>query len=99
MLHQTAEAWLHQIRETDLLARMGGEEFALVLPDTPLEAGRAIGKRLLQAVPAGITASAGIARWYGEDADMLYRRADEALYAAKAAGRAQLAVATDDGED
>jgi PleD family two-component response regulator len=44
--------------------------------------------RLLDTMPAGVTASAGIAQWNGEeDQAMLYRRCDEALYAAKDSGR------------
>ena len=97
MLQQTATAWQAQIRETDLLARLGGEEFALLLPDTALDAGALIGQRLLDAVPDGITTSCGLALWRGEDSTQLYRRADEALYAAKAAGRNQLAIAPDHG--
>lgn len=94
LLRAVADAWVHHIRETDLLARLGGEEFALLLPDTPVNAARAITQRLLDNVPAGATASAGIASWQGEAAEVLYRRADAALYAAKAAGRNQLAVAS-----
>jgi diguanylate cyclase (GGDEF)-like protein len=97
MLQRTATAWQAQIRETDLLARLGGEEFALLLPDTSAEAGQMIGHRLLAAAPEGITTSCGLALWRGEDGQLLYRRADEALYAAKAAGRNQLAVAPDHG--
>jgi diguanylate cyclase (GGDEF)-like protein len=97
ILQRTASAWQAQIRETDLLARLGGEEFALLLPDTTLEGGRLIGERLLTAVPEGITASCGLALWRGEDSTLLYRRADEALYAAKEAGRNRLAVASDHG--
>ena len=90
LLRATAEAWSGQIRETDLLARLGGEEFAVVLPDTPEEAAARIGQRLLDAMPAGTTASGGLALWSGEDLQSFYRRADQALYAAKAAGRHQL---------
>jgi len=97
ILQQTAAAWQAQIRETDLLARLGGEEFGLLLPDTGIEGGVLIGQRLLDAVPEGITTSCGLALWRGEDSTLLYRRADEALYAAKAAGRNQLAVAADHG--
>jgi GGDEF domain-containing protein len=40
-----------------------------------------------------LTASAGVAVWNGEDADVFYRRADEALYGAKEAGRNRFHVA------
>ena len=99
LLRAVAEAWQQQVRETDLLARLGGEEFGLVLADTTDTAARVITQRLLDTVPSKSTASAGIARWRGEDADVLYRRADTALYAAKAAGRDQLVVASTKGDD
>lgn len=94
LLHDVAGAWSQQVRETDLLARLGGEEFGLVLPQTPVDAARAITERLLRVMSASTTASAGLAQWQGEDAEVLYRRADAALYAAKAAGRNRLVVAS-----
>jgi diguanylate cyclase (GGDEF)-like protein len=93
LLRDTVWVWLTHIRETDLLARLGGEEFGLLLPDTPLEPAALLGERLLRHMPSGSTASAGLAIWHGDDADVFFRRADEALYAAKAAGRDQLTVA------
>jgi diguanylate cyclase (GGDEF)-like protein len=99
MLRAVALAWSTQVRDTDLLARLGGEEFAVLLPDTPLESGQVIATRLLGSVPGGVTASAGLAQWDGEDPEALYRRADQALYAAKAAGRNQLSIADDKADD
>jgi len=92
-LRRTAEALGAHIRETDLLARLGGEEFAILFPETDSDGAQIIGQRLLAALPGDITASCGLAQWDGEDADALYRRADEALYAAKAGGRNRLAIA------
>lgn len=86
-----------RLRQTDLAARLGGEEFALLLPDTdgPGAAGlaEALRQRLAQhrdhGLPEGQTASFGVAAFEGgpEGPDGLMRRADQALYAAKARGR------------
>lgn len=86
-------------REVDVAARVGGEEFAVLLPGTSLAGAQAAAQRLcehirtLQVVHEGrtlrVTASAGVAAMEpGVDGlEALLRRADEALYAAKAAGR------------
>ena len=85
-----------QCRQTDLPARLGGDEFALVL-SAPLAVAHQVCNRLRVAVaeratglPADVTIrlSAGIAEATAPcDAVHLFKRADEALYAAKAAGR------------
>lgn len=86
LLRDTTTAWRTQLRAMDLLARTGGDEFVLVLPDCGDEAScRATVDRVRE---AGAAASAGVAVWDGrEDVAELLRRADEALYAAKRAGR------------
>ena len=99
LLQQVAGRMRAAVRETDTLARMGGDEFALVMPAAPgIEAAMTTAQRLLQVVrqpyrlaegPARIGASIGIA-WFGphgKDADELLRNADLALYRAKATGR------------
>jgi diguanylate cyclase (GGDEF)-like protein len=92
-LRAVSVTWEGRIRETDLLARLGGEEFAVVLPETQLAEAEGTAGRLLRELPMDLTASAGVAQWGGEDADSFYRRADEALYGAKAAGRNRFHVA------
>ncbi|MFE1603078.1 GGDEF domain-containing protein [Methylobacterium sp. ID0610] len=86
------------LRSLDAIGRMGGEEFAVLLADTDGPAGMALADRLRLAVaaapiatsqgPLSVTVSIGLAVLRAEDGlpDML-RRADAALYAAKAAGR------------
>lgn len=86
LLIELTTAWRHRLRETDTLARTGGDEFLVVMPDCDLPQARAVAERLL-AVPARVSASAGVARWDGtESADALIDRADGALYLAKQEG-------------
>jgi two-component system cell cycle response regulator len=86
------------LRAEDHLGRLGGEEFLGVLPDTDAEAAAAVAERMRAAVadtvvehegvPLRVTVSIGMATWEDDEApDALLRRADEALYAAKSAGR------------
>lgn len=97
LLRETTAAWRGALRSSDLLSRLGGDEFALLLPDCELSCAEVIAARL-QALTRGgedgVTCSAGIARWErGESATALLARADEALYAAKEAGRGGSVVA------
>ncbi|HEX8104594.1 MAG TPA: diguanylate cyclase [Solirubrobacteraceae bacterium] len=88
LLAATAAAWRVSLRPTDLLARYGGEEFAVLLPHTAIADASAVVERLRAATPMRQTCSAGLVSWDGsEDAAGLVRRADVALYDAKAAGR------------
>jgi len=94
LLADSAAAWREQLRPSDLLARYGGEEFALLLPHVDAPAAAGVLSRLLEQVPRGQTASAGLAEWDGgEPGGMLVRRADTALYRAKRSGRARTVVA------
>ncbi len=89
------------LRAVDVLARWGGEEFVLLLPHCgAVEARRVADKlRALVAEPpfpvAGqVTASFGLAQWQPEEPlDTWLKRADDALYAAKAAGRNRVRLA------
>ena len=88
LLKSAAQAWTDQLRANDLLARYGGDEFAIVLTDCPLERAEEILGRLRRATPQGLGCSAGVASWKkGEQASNLISRADQALYAAKRGGR------------
>jgi two-component system cell cycle response regulator len=76
------------LRAEDQLGRLGGEEFLALLPETGARAAHRAAEHMRENVAAtGVTISVGWATWGGEDPDELLRRADDALYAAKAHGR------------
>ena len=89
------------LRSFELLYRLGGEEFLIVLPGSSLPEGRAIAERvrvgLEDARPGGlaVTASFGVAAGAGAEAvfEPLFRTADGALYEAKRAGRNRVVAA------
>jgi len=98
-------------RETDVVSRFGGDEFALVLPDTGREGAFAVGERIRERIAAHVfldgegfgtrlTCSVGVATLpdSAESADGLIHAADQAMYAVKAAGKngIQAAVAPAD---
>jgi diguanylate cyclase (GGDEF)-like protein/PAS domain S-box-containing protein len=94
-LRQLAERMRASTRATDVIARLGGEEFAWLLPATDAEGARALAdrlRRLIAGTPFGIagtrTISGGVAQLgTGDDGAALLRAADARLYAAKASGR------------
>ena len=88
LLKETAAAWRDQLRTGDVLARLGGEEFGLLLRDCDPEIATEVTDRLRRSVSENWTCSAGIAVGRpGETAEEIIARADVALYEAKAAGR------------
>lgn len=111
--HNTGDDVLKQLvgvisdgtRDEDLLGRLGGEEFALILPETDLERAGILANRLREAVKRlsfstetgefGISISVGISRPEAMDPDILpaLERADKALYEAKRNGRDRVETA------
>ena len=87
------------LRSSDVIGRYGGEEFVLILPETPLEGARQIAERLREAValapvifdttPIRVTISMGVTEYQADmdDYATLTHQSDVALYASKGAGR------------
>jgi diguanylate cyclase (GGDEF)-like protein len=106
LLKEFADVVRRVARGTDIVARYGGDEFVIVLPQTDLPAGLAIGERILSAVASTrfcpttlrlrLTASVGIATSCDIDpvnrATEMLRLADTALYAAKRDGRNRVRI-------
>ena len=108
--HQAGDQVLRQVggvisasfRQADVYGRLGGEEFAVLLPNTTLETAQGIAEQLITAIAGlasepvqGLTASLGVATTRNPDQDLhsLMNSADKALYRAKAMGRNQVVVA------
>jgi diguanylate cyclase (GGDEF)-like protein len=88
LVKETAARWRSELREVDLLARLEGVEFAVVLPSCGLGEAVEVVDRVRGATPRDQTASAGVARWDGEEpSELLLLRAQDALAAAKSSGR------------
>ncbi|WP_458525268.1 diguanylate cyclase domain-containing protein [Onishia taeanensis] len=104
MLRGVATVLATSIRDGDLVGRLGGEEFMLLMRATTLDAARRVTERLRMAVasfqlpvdhhaPLSVTISLGFTLGgKNDDADSLYRRADRALYAAKHRGRNRVEI-------
>ncbi|MDB5862315.1 MAG: hypothetical protein JWO70_121 [Betaproteobacteria bacterium] len=103
MLVQCIQA---QLRETDIVARYGGDEFVLLLPETTSIGAEKLAVRIRQRVEAAVlatrddpvssTVSIGLASYpeHASDLDTVMERADQALYTSKTAGKNRVTVAT-----
>jgi diguanylate cyclase (GGDEF)-like protein len=98
LLARIAAGWQSELRRGDFLARLGGEEFGLLLPGADRLTAERVVERLRRSMPDEETCSAGIALMIEDDqADQLVGRADKALYEAKASGRDVAVVMISDG--
>jgi diguanylate cyclase (GGDEF)-like protein/PAS domain S-box-containing protein len=95
VLRTVARILAKNLRSTDVAGRWGGEEFMIICPATNLESAMVLAELIRlriedhdYAMPGKVTASMGVAAYSADtDPDTLVKLADEALYAAKAAGR------------
>lgn len=103
VLRHLAQVAQSEVRDIDTIARLGGEEFALLMPDTPLEVACQVVDRVRERLAHSpthhdglaitVTLSAGVSAWEaGDTPDTLLARADGALYQAKAAGRNRVTI-------
>jgi diguanylate cyclase (GGDEF)-like protein len=104
-LVRVARVLRHELRESDTAARIGGDELVALLPQTGIAAAAQVAERIRRAVAGDpgeppVTVTIGCAAASGPRSQLgrLLRAADQALYAAKAAGRNQVFVARRDGE-
>jgi len=102
VLAEAADRVRSVVRSADIACRVGGDEFAVILPESALDDADQLYRRLLEAIssrPIGgagkLQISAGIAELRsGEDANRFFQRGDDALYQAKEAGKGRVAAAS-----
>lgn len=105
-LRHVASLWRDQLRDVDLSARIGGEEFVALLPETPLPQAEGVAERIRATIAATALSTEGVAVMHltislgvaallpGETLTDLMRRADQAMYRAKHSGRNVVRSAT-----
>jgi len=104
LLCAVCDSFREQLRASDSFARIGGDEFAILLPDTSMEIAAQVGERLIEQAAQlkvgpveGISFSVGIAAYEPRNkhsVDDLFQRADDALYESKRGGRGRISLAS-----
>ncbi|BBP45784.1 hypothetical protein THMIRHAS_11570 [Thiosulfatimonas sediminis] len=99
VLQNIAKILTKQLREIDILTRIGGEEFVIILPLTQVDQAKDVAERHRSAIAKGdfvcgkVTASFGVTQVHPDDNNsLLYKRADQALYLAKQNGRNRVEI-------
>ncbi|MBM4352339.1 MAG: diguanylate cyclase [Deltaproteobacteria bacterium] len=103
VLRQVAQHLKAQCRGYDIVARYGGDEFAVLAPETDVDGGKVLAERFVRSTTENrkgsshdtVRLSVGVACFplHAEEPEELVRRADEAMYAAKRAGGGTVAIA------
>ncbi len=103
-LKHVAHCISENVRDIDLAARYGGDEFSVILPSTDLESAKTVAGRILNGIyqkpvtfagkPLTVTVSLGVGRFTGsENAEEFLKQIDEALYEAKRSGKNRIVIA------
>jgi diguanylate cyclase (GGDEF)-like protein len=103
VLIRLSAAWQKDLRTTDLLCRLGGEEFIIILPETPAEEAANLAQRLLEhshlvnhhEIHGSVTVSIGVTEFLHDvpiTLDALIKQADQALYQAKEGGKNRVSI-------
>ncbi|HXS46361.1 MAG TPA: GGDEF domain-containing protein, partial [Solirubrobacterales bacterium] len=109
LIRQVAEVMRERVRGTDIVARLSGDEFAILMPQTDVEGAMQLGEDLRSQVAESVhptsdsapaTISVGITMFGGSEkgAEAVLVAADQAMYTAKEGGRNQIALFRDPGE-
>ncbi|MGQ0523205.1 MAG: GGDEF domain-containing protein, partial [Betaproteobacteria bacterium] len=104
LLKLTTRCIQSQLRESDLVARFGGDEFVVLLPETPCNGALAVANKILKTIQTSplsvgdlnitVTASIGVACHpeHGSSIEAIKEKADKAMYASKSAGKNRVTV-------
>jgi diguanylate cyclase (GGDEF)-like protein len=110
LIKSTVQCIQDQLRETDVLARYGGDEFVVLLPETPCACAAGVAARIRQSVEntplstsnkkIRITVSIGVASYpeHGTNFKAIMEKTDKAMYQSKSAGRNRVTVYRDKQE-